>query len=459
MWMIPVLQNWAWGGISDDKFVGTPNSFQEVVNLEVRENPKTIKLQFAAVKDTGNTIEDLPMCMETIQSTWTIVVFWDTWKIYTKISGTWAKNTYSSASKVLWCKEFNGKLFFATATTLFSIPVANIDTNFTGDVTTVGTFDVGNTNQHPMLSTGWTLYIWDWYKIANVNVSWTFTPDTLTVNIWEEIRALTNNSASMKIYTRKPSTSYGKCYLRGRQSELAEQVWDWDWLSIQQVVSKDGNDYVVAWDNKQRIYYTDGIWKQSLKKIPTVSTTPYNMTLFNDNVVFSTDSGIYTWGAYTKDYPQVLTLDYKISIQTGVNTIGTIHNSNGTLYIWWKNVTSTVTTYGIDIVDWTTYALQWYLVTRVYYANMAFLNKNPQERYNTFKKLITNQSIKLYTKEDFATDWSLIRTIDTTNTTMFDRSQYSKNFNYLEIKIELNWPWTSTPELIESFIRFDENWL
>jgi hypothetical protein len=42
---------------------------------------------------------------------------------------------------------------------------------------------------------------------------------------------------------------------------------------------------------------------------------------------------------------------------------------------------------------------------------------------------------------------------------MFDRYNYNNNFNYLEVKVELNWPWTSSPELIESFIRFDENWL
>jgi hypothetical protein len=68
---------------------------------------------------------------------------------------------------------------------------------------------------------------------------------------------------------------------------------------------------------------------------------------------------------------------------------------------------------------------------------MAFLNKNPQELYSTFKKLTTNQNIKLYTKEDFATNWTLRRTIDDL-TTMFDRYNYNNNFNYLEVKVELN---------------------
>ena len=50
--LFSIMTNGAYGGLSDDRFLGADNSYAELENLEIRSNPKYIKLQNSLIKDT-----------------------------------------------------------------------------------------------------------------------------------------------------------------------------------------------------------------------------------------------------------------------------------------------------------------------------------------------------------------------------------------------------------------------
>lgn len=452
MGIAPILTNWAFWWISDDKFIGIPNSFQAIEWLEIRKWPKKVSLQNALEKVSWTVVVDKINCALTVFSTWDILAFGNAGNIYRVHSGTWKKiYTHSWADPILGCAEMNGYIYRATATKLHRTTIASIGDPLTPTNLNRQTFTAGNTNAHPMLvDSKNTIYIGDWKYVATVDTAAVFTPAALTVYSLDEIYDITYNNSYFRFYTRQGGKDYGMLYFRDWVASAPSQIKE---LTGQYrcVATKDDVDYVILGLDPILYYYP--FQKQAIKRIPSLSNNLNTMIVYKNYLTFWTPGWIYTWGNFHKDYPEVLNVEYKTSNGNNTDEICCIWNSQWDLYVAWKNWTS----YGVDKLSTTAYALTWFFITKVYYWSEMWRNKNCQELYVTHKPLITGQTIQVYFQKDLAW-WYILQTTLTPTTSSWTNTKITlpAQFNELEVKVVLNWPGTSTPEIYETVLRFDQ---
>jgi len=445
--------NWAFGGISDDKFSGIANSFQTMKRLEVRDNPSYVKLQKACVADAaGWTFTDLPICFETVDSTSDVLAFWDTGKIYRKPWGTWAwVNCANVSAKILWCAEFDWYIYRATSASLFRIAIWSISSSWWAQ-SAWQTFSIGDSDMHPMFASEAYLFIWDWYVLASVGLSSVWAAAQLTLAKNDRIKWIQASWSLVNIYTRIGNQDAGRVYKWQllANAPASKQTFK---LQMRAIVQKDSVDYIIAWKTPVLCYFP--YLRQILKRLPAVSSNPYAFTEHNNYILIGTTGGVYSRWSLSKDYPEVLVLDYTVSPGVGTETIWGIHSTFGDLYISRKNGSS----YGVDKVAASTYVTSGEMVTRVYSGAQKFHYKTTDEFVLTFKPLTTGESIVVSVAPDLSSTFSLVTTIDNTVTTLGRFNiPFSKQFFFLETKIVLNWPGTTTPELYEAFYRFTEGW-
>lgn len=240
------------GGLSDDRFLGVKDSFYYAKGVEIRKNPHSLKLAYAAEKDSGSVVTDLINAFVTIQSTGDIIAFGDTGKIYRKAggSGSWALcYTQGSSPNILNAIEYNDYLYWFTSNKIHRIAVSGIDADWTtGTTPTIDfkTFTNGNGNSHPAIELFNKLYIGDSYYLAELDSFGTFTGDKLEIFNDEEIRALTFGGNMMRIFSRKSEKVEGghKYYWNGSSESYDERVPTSQVIHC--AVSNGGDDYVIA---------------------------------------------------------------------------------------------------------------------------------------------------------------------------------------------------------------------
>jgi len=115
---------WASWGKSDDIFVGIPDSFQDSQNIDIRTNPRGIKLNKALVKDSLTVVVEPINCFIKV-STGDILAFGNSWGVYHKTGGVWYKNTNSITGAILSAIKFNGTIYRASGFELTSIKENN----------------------------------------------------------------------------------------------------------------------------------------------------------------------------------------------------------------------------------------------------------------------------------------------------------------------------------------------
>jgi hypothetical protein len=124
----PIFQ-WASWWLSDDIFTGLENSFYSWYNINIKWNAKSISLNKALVKDSWTVITEK---INEIIKVWAteFLAFWNSWWIYRKRSWTWIKvTTDSPASPILSAIEFNGYIYWTTATYIHRLLKTNISVN------------------------------------------------------------------------------------------------------------------------------------------------------------------------------------------------------------------------------------------------------------------------------------------------------------------------------------------
>ena len=409
------LENAWYGGIADDRHSGIAASFADGKGLEIRKNPKSLKLAFASDKQSGSVVTDLPLAFVTIKSTGDVIAFGDTGKIYRNATGagTWV-NVYtdSSSRKIMDAFEFNSFLYWCTPTHLHRIPIANIDASWviTTDVTEdYKAFTNDNTNSHPMTEHNNNLYIGDGNLLAELDSALVFTANKLTIFGDEEIRALTISGSSLNIYSRKSNlTNFGAQYLWDGISSAYNNRWLWRQM-IHAAINNGGYDYVLA-GKRPVIYYVVGGQRVKLKVIPGVSAAQSCVIHHNaidmqeDLLCFgpaesgtnSVGRGVWTWGALLKEYPQVLNFDYPNSNDNATDTVGAVHESNGVLYHSWKQSTN----YGIDYVNTAKYRATGQITSRVQRGQRITDQKHITDGYMGFEELDTGEAINVYLRSD-----------------------------------------------------------
>lgn len=330
--------------------------------------------------------------------------------------------------------------------------VTPILTTTTGYViTSIGTAQVQDV-AHPMITSNWTLYIGDGQYVATIDPVWAYVWDTLTLAEMDKIHDITYNNAYVRIYC-----------INGTNNDVWIAYF-WDWVQeapdqrqelpgkFRNVAMKDNIDYAIMGTAEPILYYYP-YQRQVLKRIENLSSGIKSMCLYKNYLLFGCKGWVYSWGNFNKDYPEALNLERKTSNANDTDDIGCIWNSNGELYVSWKNDT----TYGVDKLSTTTYNTTWYLTTKVYYGNQMWKRKDTAEIYIAHKPLTTGESIQIYTRENLSGSYTLKYTIDTTNGTWAHNSfLLQEERNELETKVVLNWPGTSTPEVYELILRHNE---
>ena len=437
---------WASWGKSDDIFVGIPDSFQDSQNIDIRTNPRGIKLNKALVKDSLTVVVEPINCFIKV-STGDILAFGNSWGVYHKTGGVWYKNTNSITGAILSAIEFNGYVYMTNSTKLYRVAIGSIGHTMT--LTEYQTFTNGGTS-HPMTVYYDTfLLIGDKFGVAKLDTSsvWTTSKITLSPNL--TIKYIYAQGSSIKIYCQD-------------LNNISTIVF-WDWLTeaftqsinlsgvnIQQLQQKDWLDYVIS-NNKLGII--DWYKASTLKDISGYSTNLNSITVKDNKILYWVTGWVYEWGNLNKNYPEVLSNSYNTS-NAITDTVGAIFYDGTDLYVSWSNGS----TYWIDKLS-TSYKLTWYITCRVYYSDTRVFRKSSINVLTSFALLTGTDSIGIYYRENISGSFTLLRTITAAATKTNDYTdivQLNGEWNFIEFKIVLNSAsWTTTPEFYELFLEFD----
>lgn len=476
------IQEQFFGGFSDDRFLGTNNSFRYAKGIEIRKNPKSLKLSYAVEKSTSTECDALANAMVTIQSTGDVIAFLANGKILRRAAGTgsWALvYTDSSARNIINAIEYNGYLYWFTPTHIHRIAIANIDASWSGDVSeNYKEFTNKNTIAHPALENNNKLYIGDGSLLAELDSLMTWTPNKLAIFGDEYIRAITFGGSMMRLFANKTNNidAGHKYYWNGTAEAYNEKVY------LKQIVhaaiNDGGEDYILA-GLRPYLYISSGYEFIDLKRIPLVADnkkcffSPNSMCFYDSLIVMApaeanTDAsigrGAWTYGRENKNYPYSLNFDYPTSNDNATDIIGCVHNAAGVLYISWKNGSS----YGIDVVNTTKYRATGELHSRVLYGKRAHSDKGSMAVSLAFNSLSAGEKISVYMRKNLASSWQSEPEIVVDYADEADRLTYSKtkdvaqdiaDFNFLETKILLTAGTNqlTSPELVELDVEFDQN--
>ncbi len=447
--IIDTMFSWMSWGKSDDIFTWIPWSFQESRNIEIRANPRVISLTKKLVKDSWSIVTDLINCFVWL-STGDFMAFWDTWEIYRKYSWSWHKNSSSIWSSILSAIEYNWYLYFTTQASLYRVALWSINDSMT--FTPYKTFARGSI-YHPMIVYSNTnLYIGDKDYISLIDYAWVWYEDILVLSknlVCKSIQAI---SWSIKFYCEY-STSLNS-------SEII--YWSWvEWVlpsesitingvNPNHIINMNGYDYVIA---NKRLWILDWFKQQKLKDITDFSLKQNSIWIIDNKIAFGWTGWIWIWWALNKNYPEVLSFDFSSS-NASDDIIWALGFFGWEFYSSWKNWSS----YWIDkLTTW--YNTSWSLTTRVYFWNTRYSRKKLNMLFVSHKELLAWESIKIYMRRDF---WSF-ELIKTYTTSSVVDSKYRDNvninweFNFIEFKFELLWTGSTTPELYEVFLKYDEN--
>jgi len=473
-------QDQFYGGFSDDKFLGIAQSFRYAKGLEIRKNPKSLKLAWAVEKSTGAECDALANAMVTIQSTGDVIAFLANGKILRRAAGagSWALvYTDTSAREIMNAIEYNNYLYWFTSGYIHRIAVANIDTSWSGTVTeNYKEFANKNTIAHPALENNNKLYIGDGSYLAELDSLMTWTNNKLPIFGDEYIRALTFGGSMMRIFANKTNLvdSGHKYYWNGSDPSYNEKIY------LKQIVhtavNDGGEDYIIA-GMRPFLYQSSGYDLVDLKRIPLVADnkkcffSPNSMCFYDGLMILAPAAtgsdaaigrGAWTYGRENKNYPNSLNFDYPTSNDNTTDIIGCVHNAAGVLYITWKNGTS----YGIDVVNTSKYRTTGELHSRVLYGKKANGDKAAMSVSTAFDALKAGEKIDIYLKKNLAATWPEDPEITIDYSVTTDRDIFAKtkddaldacDFNFLESKIVLTSGTNqlTTPEFIELEVEFD----
>lgn len=484
------IQEQFFGGFSDDRFLGTNNSFSYAKGIEIRKNPKSLKLSYAVEKSTSTECDALANAMVTIQSTGDVIAFLANGKILRRVAGagSWTLvYTDSSARNIMNAIEYNGYLYWFTSQYIHRIAIFDIDASWSGTVTeNYKEFDNKNTIAHPALENNNKLYIGDGSLLAELDRFMTWTPNKLPIFGDEYIRTITFGGSMMRLFANKTNNidAGHKYYWNGTSEAYNEKVY------LKQIVhaaiNDGGEDYILA-GLRPYLYISSGYEFIDLKRIPLVTDNKKcffspNSMCFHDSLIVmapaeaSTDAsigrGAWTYGRENKNYPFSLNFDYPTSNDNTTDIIGCVHNAAGVLYMSWKKTTTvgevTTYSYGIDVVNTTKYRATGEVHSRVLYGNRAHREKASMVTSLSFNALSVGEKVQVYMRKNLASSWEGTPELSVDYAVEADRGIYSKSkddaqdigdFNFLETKILLTAGTNqlTTPELIELDIEFDQN--
>jgi hypothetical protein len=433
---------WLW----DDLFTGIDKSFYSSKNINIRDNAQSITLNKALVKESSTTV--VGKINEIIKTTtWYHIAVWASAWIYTRSWTTWTKQTTSTSWDILSVCEFNWYVYRTTATTLNRITIANVPT-WASEVLNWNA--LVSASYHPMLVSMWDMYIGNCWKVDKVNITNVF-ETLITLDAAWQVKEINELWGNIRIVV-KPWIWNSTVYLWDWTDSPPDQAIPLIWYDIKQSI-------MFNWYN----YLTTGDWLGILDWYRIIPIK--EISVFNDNIWSITvhKKRMYIWGtgwvyvfwAKNKNYPDVLNLDLMTSNGSATDDIWCIYSDWTELFVAWGNGS----TYGIDKLSTSTFYTTWELVTRGYYNRSLSQIKEALSIMAWFKPMITGQSITL----SYSLDWGSYTQIAVMTSTSEKKATFTDDmfitgtFQYIQFKIEMVWPWTSSPELYEIILTFNNN--
>ena len=368
-------------GQADSIYSGPTGSLADAVGVDLFSTPGVVKAAQSMVKDSGVIITDF--CQwKILASDGNQYWFADTGNVYKRTTtGVWSK-CYDDSAAILGAEEFDGYIYWATATALHRITTA-----LASSEATWSTLDVGDvfpatlttSSWHPMVKSGLYLFIGNATQFATV----------------DDVGAFKANGTQEVTFAGLPHNHLIKCLAKfgidiiaGTQidsSTTSARVFRWDTVSPTYNSDDDipeiGVNAFIVDDNyvyaqcglSGNIYYYDGKNLIKKKKIKgdyankTMTVHPGSVCNFQGIPLFGVSNvlsnpcnqGVYALGRYSELYPLGLVLEYPLSHTkfSGTET-GALMVSGNTLYAAWKDsAVITMTIADPCVVTWAAHGL------------------------------------------------------------------------------------------------------
>lgn len=443
---------WATGWISDDLLSGIADSFYSSKNINIRDNAKWISLNNALVKDTGTVItEKINAIFKT--TTGKIMAFGNSWGIYRKDTTTWVKITTDSPATTIYdACEFNGYIYRATATYLHRLLVTNLSDNITAtDV--INRQALTSAVYHPIKVSMWDMYVGHGGLVGKVNISNVWEA-LLVMDSWGVVKTIDDLGWSIRV-TTYPSTGNSNLYLWNWIAAEPDQTIPLNGYDIRQSIIFNWYNYLVT---NRGLGILDGYKIYPVKKTPVFNNNINSVMVYNEKLYVWGTGWVYVYGTQDIKYPEVLNMAFSTSNGVATDIIWAIYSTWDDLYVSWSNVGGT--TFGIDKLSTTVFYTTWELVTRGYYNSSLSEIKETVKAIIGYSTLITGQEVSVA----YSVDWWSYTTITTiTSATVLadlfteDLAINSGDFQYIQFKISLVWPWTSTPSFYTLDLVFNGN--
>lgn len=381
-----LIWNGHWGGQSDSRWSGIVGSFAESVGVDGNSTPGLLKVHQKLTKNSGSTVDAFCKVAVSASNGYTFWFSSTTGKIFARTSGgSWSlaytTSPAAGAAGCLGAMEFNGFIYWATQSRLHRIAIANADDSWASVSLDWATFGVTDEDFHPMAIQDLTLFIGDGNQVAEVSDAGSFSANVLDINTPLRIKTMIPYDLDLLIGTYTADTVNRTEIIRW---DTVSPSWNTsdpiEEVGINAFIRDDNYVYANA-GRAGNLYYYDGARLMPFKKIPgSYSSTAYGVVHpgstanyqgvpifgFSNGTGNPAKQGVYSLGAYSRDYRKVLDLSWVIS-ENVVATIeiGAIIVSDFTMLVAWKNGSS----FGVDAIDFTAKYTGAYVETMMLFQN------------------------------------------------------------------------------------------
>ena len=447
-WLSAPIFMWAIGGLWDDLFTGINGSFYSSKNINIRDNAQWISLAKALVKESGTTVVGKINQIIKI-STWYHIAVWASAWIYTRSWTTWTKQTTSTSGDILSVCEFHGYVYWTTATKLHRIVIANVPTWAT-EVLDWNALE--SAAYHPLMVSMWDMYIWNKWKLDKVNISDVYEV-LITLDSAATIKELNDLGWSIRAVAI-PAIGNSVVYLWDGTDNPPDQSIPLTGYDIYKSIIFNGYNYLTSQD---WLGILDGYKVFPIKEISWFNNNIGSLTVHKKKLYIGWTGWVYVFWQKNKNYPEVLNFELSTSNWVATDIIGAVYSDWTDLFVAWSNVWGT--TFWIDKLSTSTYYTTGELVTRWYYGKSLGQIKEWVNILTGFKPIITGQTITLsYSLDGWTYTTILAMTSASVLKANFTEDMFiSGSFQYIQFKIELAWPWTSTPEFYTILMTFNNN--
>lgn len=466
------LKNPVLGGLADSDFLGGPNSFAEMVNLDIFSEPGVIKVNQKLTKESGSTVDDLVKACVSCSDGKQYFFGSTNGKIWSRTTaGVWTLEATASpaagSAGITGAAEYQGYIYYAMQSRLGRVAVGAA---WSTRNDSWATFTNTDASFHPMRIVNLVLYIGDANYVAQVDGT-TFSANALDIKTPLRIKCLGRAGTDLLIGTYVASTVVETEILRWNtwsvsytSSDTIPEAGINAFLETDNLVlvsaGVKGNIYQYDGTNLDLYKTVKGVYNNSTKQAyvhPGAVLNFHGLPLFGFSNVSGNPAsqGVYSLGRANRNYPFILNLEHTISTGNRSNIeIGAICGAGDVFLVAWKDTTSG-TAYGVDVLDLTAKYASAYLTSRVIATDRTRL-ENFGTAYVPYRLLPTSTAIKIHAKKNNGTMDEITDKEDDTDRAMVATTVDVGEATKVQLKVELNASGNNAPEIEGAFLHLHD---